>query len=87
MAGGFTLSQAFGALGAKVGRDVSNARNEQAQYQDTLAQARLFRKEATGVSLDEEAAKVLQFQQAYQAVGKLITVINDLTDSLLNIIR
>ena len=87
VAGGFTLSQAFGALGAKVGRDVSNARNEQAQYQDTLAQARLFRHESTGVSLDEEAAKVLQFQQAYQAVGKLIGVINDLTDSVLNIIR
>jgi flagellar hook-associated protein 1 FlgK len=87
VAGGFTLSQAFGALGAKVGRDVSNARNEQAQYQDTLAQARLFRKEATGVSLDEEAAKVLQFQQAYQAIGKLITVINELTDSLMAMIR
>lgn len=87
VAGGFTLSQAFGALGSKVGRDVSNARNAQTQFQDTLAQARLFRHEATGVSLDEEAAKVLQFQQAYQAVGKLITVINDLTDSVMNIIR
>jgi flagellar hook-associated protein 1 FlgK len=87
IAAGFTLSQAFGALGAKVGRDVANARNEQSQYQDTLAQSRQFRQETTGVSLDEEAAKLLQFQQAYQAVGKLITVINDLTDSVMNIIR
>jgi flagellar hook-associated protein 1 len=85
--GGFTLSQAFGALGAKVGREVSNARNEQSQYQDTVAQARQFRQQSTGVSLDEEAAKVLQFQQAYQAVGKLIGVINDLTDSVMNIIH
>jgi len=87
VAGGFTLSQAFGALGAKVGRDVANARNQQGQYQDTLAQARQFRSETTGVSLDEEAAKLLQFQQAYQAVGKLITVINELTESVMNIIR
>ncbi len=87
VAGGFTLQQAFGALGAKVGRDVANARNEQSQYTDTLAQARQFRQQTTGVSLDEEAAKLLQFQQAYQAVGKLITVINDLTDSVMNIIR
>jgi flagellar hook-associated protein 1 FlgK len=87
VAGGFTLSQAFGALGAKVGRDVNNARHQQSQYQDTLAQARLFRAESTGVSLDEEAAKVLQFQQAYQAVGKLISVINELTESVMNIIR
>jgi len=87
VAGGFTLSQAFGALGAKVGRDVSNARNAQTQFQDTLAQARQFRAQTTGVSLDEEAAKLLQFQQAYQAVGRLITVINDLTDTVMNIIR
>ena len=87
VAGGFTLSQAFGALGAKVGRDVANARNQQAQYQDTLTQARQFRHESTGVSLDEEAAKILQFQQAYQAVGKLISVINDLTESVMNIIH
>ena len=87
VAGGFTLSQAFGALGAKVGRDVASARHEQSQFQDTVAQARQFRAETTGVSLDEEAAKLLQFQQAYQAVGKLITVLNDLTDSVMNIIR
>jgi flagellar hook-associated protein 1 FlgK len=85
--GGFTLSQAFGALGAKVGRNVANARNEQTQFQDSLAQARQFRHEATGVSLDEEAAKILQFQQAYQAVGKLIGVISDLTESVMSIIR
>jgi flagellar hook-associated protein 1 FlgK len=47
----------------------------------------MFRQEATGVSLDEEAAKILQFQQAYQAVGKLIGVISDLTESVMNIIR
>jgi flagellar hook-associated protein 1 FlgK len=87
LAGGFTFTQAFGNLGATVGRDVSVARNEQNQYTDTLAQARQFRHDQTGVSLDEEAAKLLQFQQAYGAIGKFIGVLNDLTDTLMNIIK
>ena len=87
VAGGFTFSQAFGNLGARVGRDVATARHEQDQYRDSLAQARAFRTEQTGVSLDEEAAKLLQFQQAYQAVGKMIGVLNDMTETVMNILR
>ncbi len=87
LADGFTFTQAFGNIGAQVGRDVSLARNEQTQYTDTLAQARQIRQQQTGVSLDAEAAKVLQFQQAYSAVGKLIGVLNDLTDTVMNMIQ
>jgi flagellar hook-associated protein 1 FlgK len=87
VAGGFTFSQAFGNLGARVGRDVATAQHEQDQYRDSLAQARAFRTEQTGVSLDEEAAKLLQFQQAYQAVGKMISVLNDMTETVMNILR
>jgi flagellar hook-associated protein 1 FlgK len=87
LVGGFTFTEAFGNLGAQVGRDVATARNEKSQYTDTLAQARQFRQEQTGVSLDEEAAKLLQFQQAYQAMGKLISVLSELTESVMNIIR
>lgn len=87
LAGGFTFTQAFGNIGAQVGRDVSVAKNEQSQYTDTLAQARQFRQQQSGVSLDSEAAKLLQFQQAYSAMGKLIGVLSDLTDTVMNIIH
>lgn len=87
LVGGFTFTEAFGNLGAQVGRDVTVARNEKAQYTDTLAQARQFRQEQSGVSLDEEAAKLLQFQQAYQAMGKLISVLSELTETVMNILR
>ena len=36
-----------------------------------------------GVNLDEEAARMLQFQQAYQASAKLLQVSQTLFDSLL----
>lgn len=87
VAGGFTFTEAFGNLGARVGRDVAAARAGQDRYRDSLAQARQFRSEQTGVSLDQQAALLLQFQQSYQAVAKLITVVNELTDSVMNIIR
>jgi tripartite ATP-independent transporter DctM subunit len=40
----------------------------QNRYQDTLTQARSQRTIATGVSLDAEAAKLLQFQQSFVAL-------------------
>jgi flagellar hook-associated protein 1 FlgK len=85
--GGFTFTQYFGNLGARVGRDVAAARQDHRQYQDTAAYARAQRTEQTGVSLDQEAARLLQFQQAYQAAGKLVSVLSSLTETLLNIVR
>jgi flagellar hook-associated protein 1 FlgK len=84
---GLSFNEAFGNLGAKVGRDSAAAKADSTQFQDTLAQARTFRSAETGVSLDEEAAKLLQLQQSYQAVGKLISVLSSLTDTVLGIIH
>ena len=41
----------------------------------------------SGVNLDEEAAKLLQFQQAYQASAKMIQVAQNLFDTLLQNMR
>ena len=39
----------------------------------------------SGVSLDEEAANLLRFQQAYQAAARVVTVVDNLTQNVLNI--
>jgi flagellar hook-associated protein 1 FlgK len=83
---GFTATQLYGNLAARVGRDVANAQQETTRYQDSVTQAQQQRSTQTGVSLNEEATKLLQFQQAYQAAGKLITVLDTLTQTLLNIL-
>lgn len=41
----------------------------------------------SGVNLDEEAANLVRFQQAYQAAAQVIAVSNTLFDSLLNAVR
>lgn len=83
---GFTFTQFFGNLGARIGRDTANANQEQQQAQDQLTQAQAQRSAQSGVSLNEEAAKLLQFQQAYQAVGKLVSVLDTLTQTTINMI-
>jgi flagellar hook-associated protein 1 FlgK len=80
------LREAYGELGAQVGQDVANAQNDQTQDQDLVTQAQQQRSQVSGVSLNAEAAQLLQFQQAYQAVGQLVTVLDTLTQSILSII-
>ena len=41
----------------------------------------------SGVNLDEEATKLLQFQQSYQAAAQLITVADTLFQTLLSAVR
>ena len=38
----------------------------------------------SAVNIDEEAAKMIQYQQAYQAVAQLVGVAKSLFDTLLN---
>ena len=42
---------------------------------------------ASGVNLDEEAANLLLYQQAYAAAAQIISVANEMFDTLLNAVR
>jgi flagellar hook-associated protein 1 FlgK len=39
----------------------------------------------SGVNLDEEAANLMRYQQAYQAAGKLMQIANQMFSTLLSI--
>ena len=46
------------------------------------------RNQATsGVNLDEEAANLLKFQQAYQAASQIISTANTIFDTILSAVR
>jgi flagellar hook-associated protein 1 FlgK len=46
-----------------------------------------LRQQYSGVSLDEEASILLQFQQAYQANSRFITVLDQLTQATIDILQ
>lgn len=48
-------------------------------------QAQNEQQTVSGVNLDEEAANLLRYQQAYQAAGKVMQIASQLFDTLLNI--
>ena len=53
--------------------------------QAVLDQAQATRDSLSGVNLDEEAANMIRFQQAYQASAKLLEIGKTLFDTILQI--
>jgi flagellar hook-associated protein 1 FlgK len=83
--GNATITNYFAALSAQVGRDVSNSQNDQTTNQSLLAQAQSLRSQSSDVSLDTEAAKLEQYQMSYSATSKLISIIDQMTETLMSI--
>ena len=81
------FGDAYNSLLADVGTRTRQAQvaNDSAQAQ--LEQARAQREAISGVNLDEEAADLIRYQQAYQAAAQVISVSNSLFDSLLGAVR
>lgn len=84
--GGETFTGFYGNLAAAVGSDSANAQSSQATQQQVLSQAQNLRSNLSAVSLDTEAAKLTEYQQAYNATGKLLNVIDQMMQTVLNII-
>ncbi|EZP53419.1 flagellar hook-associated protein FlgK [Delftia sp. RIT313] len=81
--GSTTLSDGFSTAMAQVG-----TRTQSAQYAAKLSETIAKNLEAdrtavSGVNLDEEAAKLLQYQQSYQASAKMLQVAQSIFDSVL----
>ncbi len=85
LAAGFTAS--YSQLAAQAGRDLAGAIQSQQTAQQALDRAKAFRSDISGVSLDQEAALMLQFQRAYQASAQMFRTINEMLDTLMSLAR
>jgi flagellar hook-associated protein 1 FlgK len=65
---------------------LDNANNNLQTQQAAVSQAQNVRQQLSGVSLDEEAAILLQIQQAYEASSKLINILDQLTEDTINML-
>lgn len=84
---GVSFTAFYGSIAAAAGRALGSARDGAAMQAALLAQARSLREAASGVNLDEEAAALIQYQRAYQAAAKLVTVLDELIQSVLGMVR
>ena len=62
------------------------ADTEASAQSQLVAQAKSLQQQVSGVSLDEEAIRLVQLQSSYQAASKVVTVIDQLTQSLMNMV-
>src|SRR6185437_2895327 len=84
--GGQSFVSFFGGIAAAAGRENATAQSNATLQQQVVSQTQSQRDQISGVSLDAQAASLLEFQRAYQSVARVLTVINSLADSILSII-
>jgi len=85
--GGETFNQNISTSTAKVGSSAKSAELVADTAQALFTQAYNRNQATSGVNLDEEAANMMRFQQAYQASSKIISVANTLFDTILSAVR
>lgn len=77
----------YGGMVADVGVQTKQAQLTETAQKTLLSHAENSRDSLSGVNLDEEAANLVKFQQAYQAASQVIVTSNTLFQSLLAALR
>lgn len=79
-----TLQSAYSQMVSFVGNKTREVQTGEKAQESLLQQARDARESVSGVNLDEEAANLIRFQQAYQASARIMTVAQRLFDEVLS---
>jgi flagellar hook-associated protein 1 FlgK len=87
MVNGFSLTEFYGNIASSVGQQASTASDDVSSNTSLLNQAQSLRAQVSGVSLNDQATKLLQFQESYQASAQMISTINTMTQSLLTVMQ
>ena len=82
-----SFNQTYGSMVSLIGERTNQARNSEAANQALLQQSQQWFESLSGVSLDEEAANLVRFQQTYQAATRIISTSQTIFDTLLSAVR
>ncbi len=84
---GQTLSNAYATLVGRVGSAGQAANVAATTAQGVLSQVQSVQQSISGVNLDEQAADLVSYQQAYQAAAQIIASAQVLFQSLLTAVK
>lgn len=84
---GSTFTQYYGAIAARAGQDLSAAKADLEIQSALSVQARQMRDDISKVNLDEEAISLLEFQRAYEAAARMVMTLDEMTQTLFEMIR
>ncbi len=84
--GGTTVTDFYQALIGHIGHQVQEASSLRSN-QDMLVQSLQNQRDAvSGVSLDEEMTRMVEYEKGYQAAARIISTVDDLMNTVLNMI-
>ena len=81
-----SFTEFYGSIASLVGQQASDAQGQLQVQQQTVAQAQSLRSQISGVSLNEEAARLVEFQNAYQATARTVSILDTLTQDTINML-
>jgi flagellar hook-associated protein 1 len=81
-----TATEYYAQLLYRIGMDEKTAEDGVQTQTDLLEQLKNQRASSSGVSLDEEAINIIQYQKAYQASSRLANVLDTLSQEILNLL-
>ncbi|MCL6612879.1 MAG: flagellar hook-associated protein FlgK [Peptococcaceae bacterium] len=80
----YTLEKCYGMLVADVGNKARTVDGMAANQQAVQEQMYNLRESVSGVSVDEELTRMVQFQYGFQASARVITMMDDLINEIIN---
>ena len=82
---GDTVTDAYANMLADIGVRVQGAKLAATQSASVASDAKKAVSAKSGVNLDEEAARLIQYQQSYQAAGKMLQIAQSIFETLLQV--
>jgi flagellar hook-associated protein 1 FlgK len=86
MVSGQTAGDYYANTIFQIGNTISNSTSEQDAVTLVLKQLTNQKASISGVSLDEEASNLIQYQRAYEAAARVISIIDTLTSTTINMV-
>ena len=82
-----TLSSFLASMVGEIGRQTANAKTDSDHQTAIINYLSNQRESVSGVSIDEEMILLQKYQMGYTAAGKLCNMVDELLDTLMNIVR
>lgn len=82
-----TITETFADFIYEVGQDIKIANHNAERTKMLSGQTDSFREAVKGVSINEETANLLKFQQAYQAAAKIMSIADDMMKLIIGLAR
>jgi flagellar hook-associated protein 1 FlgK len=79
-----TASEYLRSVSTQLGIAVAQAQSQSDAASLQVTQADKQRQSVSGVSLDDEMTKMIQFQQAYNAAARMMTTMDEMLDTMVN---